>query len=266
MKIYIPTRSRVNSQITWKNLTPRLRKKVVFVVNYDEHNTIGHLIPIWPEQQLVCKPKINTIGLVRQFIVDQHDVKKDGAHIIMLDDDLSFFQRRLDDPTKFLPIGDAELDYCFQMVDRLLTTYANVGILAREGGNRQQSEIIENTRLLRALAYNVPVLRKVRARFDRLIVMEDFDVALQLLRAGHKTAAVGSWVQDQKGSNAPGGCSDYRTLERQAEGARGLAKLHAPFVKVVEKTTKTAWQGTTRLDVIVRWKDAYASSQKKETK
>lgn len=257
MKIYIPTRSRATKQTTWNSLTPKLRQHVIFVVNN------GDLAPDLPKLKiLLCPPKINTIGLVRQHIIDCHDVKKDGAHLIMLDDDLRFFQRRIDDPTKFLPITDSALEDCFKLVDRLLVTHANVGILAREGGNRVTADIVENTRLLRALAYNVPVLRKVKARFDRLIVMEDFDVALQLLRAGHKTAAVASYVQDQTGSNAPGGCSDYRTLERQAEGAKGLAKLHAPFVKLVTKTTKTAWQGATRLDVMVRWKDAYASSQK----
>jgi hypothetical protein len=49
-------------------------------------------------------------------------------------------------------------------------------------------------------------------------------------------------------------------MEKQAEGARGLFVLHSPFVKVVEKTTKTSWGGQTRTDVIVKWKAAYDSA------
>jgi len=259
VKIYIPTRSRIDKQITWNSLTPKLRAVVMFVVNHNEKGT-EHL----PGPVIRCPRNINSIGGVRQYIVDYHYKRKVGPHLIMLDDDLRFFIRRNDDPTKFQRILDTELNECFTTVDTLLHSYPNIGILHREGANRVGSPIVECTRLLRALAYNVTVLRKVKARFDRLIVMEDFDVALQLLRAGYKTCAVAEYVQDQTGSNAPGGCSDYRTLKRQAEGAKGLAKLHAPFVKLVVKKTKTAWGGATRTDVTVRWKDAYASSQQEK--
>lgn len=259
ISIYIPTRGRIAEQITFASLTPQLRTKVTFVVNRDEKGFENLDGPV-----LRCPPTVKTIGGVRQYICDYHYLsrrKQVGPHLIMLDDDLRFFARRSDDPTKFLPVTDRALEDCFKAVDRMLMHYPNVGILAREGGNRITADYVECTRLLRALAYDVGVLHTHNIRFDRLIVMEDFDVALQLLRAGYKTAALCSYVQDQRGSNAPGGCSIYRTLEKQAQGAKGLAKLHAPFVKLVMKTTKTAWNGATRTDVIVRWKDAYASSQ-----
>jgi hypothetical protein len=261
MRIYIPTRGRVNDQVTLHSLRncKRLLKDVVLVVDHAEGD--NQIINGYQcAQVLACPKNANSIGKVRQFIVDQHDVKKYGPHVLMLDDDLRFFVRRQDDKTKFLPITDVGLETCIMTVDKMLKQYAHVGILAREGGNRITDPIKECTRLLRALAYDVNVLRKKQVRFDRIIIMEDFDVALQLLRLGYRNAALCSYVQDQGGSQAAGGCSLYRTLERQAEGARGLAKLHAPFVKLVQKTTKTAWGGGTRTDVIVQWKQAYETS------
>jgi hypothetical protein len=91
--------------------------------------------------------------------------------------------------------------------------------------------------------------------------MEDFDVTLQLLRKGHRNAVLNQWAQDQGTSNAPGGCSTYRTPEVQAAGAYGLQKLHPDFVTVVDKETKQAWGGGVRKDVRIAWKKALESSR-----
>lgn len=260
MIIYIPTRGRSEKQITWAQLTPALQNSTVFVVNCDEVGRLENL-----SRTLRCPRTVKTIGDVRQYIIEQHDVKKYGPRILMLDDDLRFFRRRTDDQTKFYPCTEGQLEQCMEHVNEILKLYAHCGILAREGGNRIQAEgggdktggLVQNTRLLRALGYDVTVLRKHGVRFDRNIVMEDFDVALQLLRLGYHNIALVDYVQDQGGSNAPGGCSLYRTLARQTEGARKLRSLHPDFVKVVRKTTVTAWQGQTRFDVVVQWKRAF---------
>ena len=116
------------------------------------------------------------------------------------------------------------------------------------------------TRLLRMLAYHVPTYKALKVKFDRIQFMEDFDVTLQLLRAGKPNRLLHAWCHDQVTSNAPGGCSTYRTLAKQGVAAHSLKKLHPEFVRVVEKTTKTAWGGATRTDVQIAWKKAYKSS------
>lgn len=258
MQIYIPTLRRNETQITLRSLPQEWHANTTLVVDKDD----GVVIPGKPKavKILVCPDR--GIGKVRQFIVDSHDVKKYGPAVLMLDDDLRFFIRRLDDRTKFLKATETDIGDCFALLASEMGGFAHGGIVAREGGNRVKNDVVHNTRLLRALAYDVSILRKVGARFDRLPVMEDFDVSLQLLRAGYPSIGLAAWVQDQTKSNAPGGCSTYRTLDVQAEGARGLAKLHAPFVTVLEKTTKTAWGGATRTDVRVSWGKAYASSKR----
>jgi hypothetical protein len=147
----------------------------------------------------------------------------------------------------------------FDTIEDALDTHPHVGVATREGANIDTSLWKFNTRLLRILAYDAAVLRQLGIRFDRLEVMEDFDVALQLLRAGQSNACINWITHNQKSSNAPGGCSTYRTMEVQARAAHGLKALHPNFVKVVEKETKTAWNGQVRTDVIIYWKKAYQS-------
>jgi len=65
------------------------------------------------------------------------------------------------------------------------------------------------------------------------------------------------WCNNQaEGSGASGGCSAFRTMDLHSDNAQLLAKLHAPYVKVVRKETKGAWGGGARTDVIVYWKKA----------
>jgi len=254
MQIYIPTMGRVGKQTTLNNLPPALRKQAILVVPPSEATAHEH------PNILIHPAKCKSIGPVRQFICDQHNSETFGPNIIMLDDDLTFFARRTDDTAKFRNAEDKDVSNGFALVDKLLKSYAHVGIRHREMA--QDADLVQYaTRALRALAYNVNILRHHKIRFDRSIVMEDFDVTLQLLRLGYPNAVISSLIQNQGRSNAPGGCSTYRTMEKQAEGAHTLKKLHPDFVKVVEKETKTAWGGGTRTDVVVAWKKAYASAR-----
>jgi hypothetical protein len=178
----------------------------------------------------------------------------------MLDDDLTFFSRRVDNPALFCRPDPEEITLLVSEIEDSLDEFAHVGIGSREGGNRLMGHRYFNTRLQRVLAYRTDVLQREGIRFDRLPVMEDFDVNLSLLRAGYRNVMLNWIVNDQGGSNAPGGCSQWRTLDMQAAAARKLAELHYGFVRTVEKTTKTAWGGQTRLDVRIQWKKAYESS------
>lgn len=180
----------------------------------------------------------------------------------MLDDDLVFATRRDDEPTKFVESKAEDITRLFTDIEHYLDRFAHVGVSTREGGNRDTGITAVNTRLLRILAYRADVLRTHDVRFDRVELMEDFDVTLQLLERGYPNLKVNWIVHNQRSSNAPGGCSTYRTIEKQGEAAHRLAALHPDFVSVVTKQTKTAWNGKERQDVIVQWKRAFDSSGK----
>src|ERR1017187_1955903 len=156
MRIYIPTLFRNKVQITLNRLPKALLKDTVLVL--DQQDSESYAIPRTPDTSVAICPK-RGIGHVRQWIVDNHNVKKYGPNLLMLDDDLRFFVRREDDPSKFLPATDFDITDCIACIEDLMTgrgpsrrdtPYAHAGILAREGGNRVKSSLKQNTRLLRA--------------------------------------------------------------------------------------------------------------------
>lgn len=246
MKIFIPTYGRSSRQETWKNLPKKLHKNAVLVVQYRERH-LYYNFPI-----LVLPKSIQTVAPTRQWIVEHTTEKK----IVMLDDDIKFCTRREDDRTKFTVSTEAEIIELFNEISSSLDSYHHVGVLSREGGNRVVEPYVTCTRMVRVLAYNAKILKSQDVRFDRLPLQEDFDVTLQLLRRGHPNKVLCQWVQDQGSSGAAGGCSHFRTMEMHAKNCHELARLHPGFVKVVKKTTKTAWGGGERTDVIIQWKRA----------
>lgn len=255
-KIFIFTYGRSQCQATWRHLPTKLHQHVTLVVQHRER----HLYAGYPI--LVLPSEIQTLPPARQWIVDTYK-RSWPKKCIMMDDDLRFDVRRKDDAIKFVPAKPDDIEHMFAAVVRALDTYAHVGVCSREGGNRETTDQI-CARMCRILAYDVRILRKNKIRMDRTVAKEDFDTTLQLLRLGYPNIVLAAWVHGQGGSNMRGGCSTYRTIELQNAESQLLARLHPEFVKTVQKTTKTAWGGATRTDVIVQWKRAYESSQQKK--
>jgi hypothetical protein len=246
MDIVIPTYGRANKQETAR----RLRKADVpfsLVVQSRE----AHLYSDWPDVRAL-PPEITTIAPTRQWIIENCNLK-----VCMLDDDLQFFVRREDDKSKLRDIKDAELVCMFERISVELDAYCHVGIAAREGANRNTEPFIENTRIMRVLAYDAAAVCELGIRFDTMEVMEDFHVALSLLSKGCPNLMLNSYANNQAGSGKEGGCSHFRTPELHAANAEKLAAAFPQFVTVVEKETKTAWGGGTRKDVRIQWKKAY---------
>lgn len=251
MQIYIPSRGRATLHRTFFNLPHKWQQAAQVVVPYGERGAYAEAgVP----NMSITPVRVQGIGKVRQWIIDNSDGK-----VLMLDDDLDFFVRRLDDRTKLTKASPRDINNMLMACDAALDKYAHIGIATREGANRNVEPIIENVRLLRALGYRADILKHLKVRFDRIPVMEDFDVALQLLERGHPSACINHWTQDQPGSNTEGGCSTYRTSEVQAQGAHGLSQRHPEFVTVIEKPPLKSggWDGKPRTDVRIAWKKAY---------
>lgn len=180
---------------------------------------------------------------------------------LMLDDDLKFFRRtsptdyRLRTPTE---LGD-DVAGMLYAVSRALDRYAHVAVSAREGNNRLPYPGAECSRPLRALAYRTDEF--LRCEHGRVRVMEDFDVTLQMIRRGLKNFVLSYWSQDQKQTQAAGGCSDYRTLELHEAEVRRFAVLHEGFVRLRDKKNKTGGAFGSRLEATIYWQRAWESSQ-----
>jgi TET-Associated Glycosyltransferase len=207
-------------------------------------------------ERLVVLPETveRTLPAARQWILENWP----GWWCVMLDDDLRLDTRKEDDPAHFRLSGPGDIKAAFAGLERALRRgFAAAGVCPREGGNRAgAAPYTYCTRMMRVLAYDLVALRTVGARFDRLPDVEDFDMTLQLLRAGRRTVLLNAWVQGQGRSQAPGGCARYRSHTTHARDVRRLAELHPGYVKVVEKATKSAWGGGTRDDVVISWRRA----------
>ena len=220
MKIFIPTRGRSTTQTTLKFFPKKLQEKTTLVVDHDERD----LYSIYPSVWVMPEYLESGISPKRKYIIEHSTDSK----IVMLDDDIRFYIRKGYDDWHLRYLEPEEVPQMFGLLEEWLDDYAHCGVSAREGNNRVVKLSVENTRYMRLLAYNLDMLGGVE--LGRTRIMEDFDVALQLLRQGKPSKVSYYFAQGQRGSNTDGGCSEWRNLDIQAEGAERLASLHPGFV------------------------------------
>lgn len=190
-----------------------------------------------------------------------------GGHdkFVMMDDDIGFLVRMAPDNWQLRSPSKDEVGEMLAWIERQLDTHAHVSVSAREGNNRagvgdSETLVMENTRTLRLLAYRTELF--LAMEHGRVEVMEDFDVNLQLLRAGHSNIVSYWWAQGQRMTNEAGGCSTYRSHEVHEASARRLAELHPGLVSLRQKVNKTDREGFgSRVEVTIQWKKSYAEGQ-----
>lgn len=250
MHIFIPTMGRTDDQRTLKALAIAGIEATLVMPwrERDQYAALGaKTLPVTAKG----------IASTRQAIID-HAKQRGETKLVMMDDDLSFAVRRKDDPTKFLAATPADVKRMLRTIEKHLDRVAHVSVLAREGGHNAPSPYIDNSRPQRIHGFNVPKLVEAGVRYNPGLVQDDFDMTLQLLRKGYRNRVITEYVHGQGTSNAPGGASSYRTIDFHNASVRKLAKIHAPYVRVVEKQTKGAWGGLPRLDCVISWKKAFA--------
>jgi hypothetical protein len=204
------------------------------------------------------------ISATRAWILENSLTEKS----YMVDDDMNFCHRvpdwDLDTNAKLMtpsarPVE--EVGQAFDMFEEWLDHYVCVSMSARQGNQVAKDRWFRlATRMNNMYGFNVPEVKKLGIEFGRLKVMEDFDVTLQMLTMGIPNKVSTDWAWNQRGSGKVGGCSDYRTVEVQAEAAHKLKALFPDFVKIVEKDVKaTHLQGiwSKRTDVVIQWRKAY---------
>lgn len=256
MTIYIPTKGRVDRQVTFKQLPMAWQAKTWFVVCPEEEKEFS-----WTPNVLVCHE--TGVPAARQYALDVCMTR----YAFFLDDDLRFSRREenwsMEQPQMrkmtSADLGDA-LDWCRS----LLKDYPMVGLDAR-GGNNQRPEIHVkiNTRIMRAFGVDTAILNKEKIRFDKYLFWEDFHVALSLLVRGYKNIVTTDYCNDAA-TNTPGGCSTYRTTEKLLAVRKLFLQEHAPFATAVDKTAKSWGEkmggaGATVPDLKIYWQKAAAS-------
>ena len=266
--IYIPTKGRINTQLTWDNLTPELRARAYLICpreEVDEHRARG--------RNAIAQPDGMRLAEVRDWLVHSpgavHFNKNapEPNRIVIADDDLIALARRRQDDWRLVGATPLQIEQLYQRIYFLLGTYPHVGVSSRAGNNRYfPLDHVMDTRIFSFHGINRDVWRRngithLLDPAEPRYVMEDFHAILQLLTRGYHNVLITDMALAMAPSNSPGGCSLYRTQDIQTRSAYKLAELWPDFVRVVEKKAES-WQGMgVRHDVTIQWKKAAKSAQ-----
>lgn len=270
MLIFIPSMARSHEQNIMAgpvvDMSESARRRTAYVVPGEEVTLYRQSLDQcgFPDVGVIACPA-SGIAATRLAI---GETAREMGHdkFVMLDDDIRFLVRKSEDAWNLRQAEPPEVDEMFDHVETWLDRgYAHVGISAREGNNVEgvggRDLRNECTRTIRFLAYRTEDFLGVE--HGRVDVMEDFDVNLQLLEQGKPNVSLFWWAQGQKMTNAPGGCSTYRSHEVHERSAQRLAELHPGYVKLRQKQNKTDADGFgTRTEVTIYWKRCYEENKK----
>lgn len=270
MKIYIPSMGRHTAAEVGGgpllDIPAEMQFPVTYVVPLSECGLYREALA----EVLSAPDTIGVVGVpdnIRGIAATRHWIGRNAEasghdKFLMLDDDIRFLVRKGPEVWNLRGTTPDEVLELFLTIENWLDDYGHVGVSAREGNNTigvgEKNQVVSvNTRTLRALAYRTADF--LRMEHGRVDVMEDFDVNLQLLEAGIPNVNIGYWAQGQKMTNAPGGCSLYRSHEVQESSAKRLQELHGDHVvKLRQKKNKTDADGFgSRTEVTIQWKKAY---------
>ena len=255
MRIVIPTRGRIEKQLTLTYLPKELQKQTDLVCPRREAPALQSLFPL---VNVVIQPDDNmTITKKRAWIMKEWE-QKGYSKLMMFDDDLRFAARIDSSSTKLKDLSAAEvLPYFYTVIEKLSPKYPHVGFGQRQGNNTRAEGWQDIARMTYSLGYYLPIVNK-ECELGRIETREDMDITLQLLRKGYPNSVFHTCVVDQRRYGSSGGCEGQRTIEKSNEDAKRLAELHPGFVKPVDKEYGTS----SRTEVICYWQKAFQNSKK----
>lgn len=260
LTIYLPSSGRADSFWTINYLSRSAKEVSQFRVPAKEYKDYKMLaftnkvaIDTHNEQE------IPTIAYLRERLIKECKTR----YILILDDDFRFFYRPnpKDWHLKYIPTikyFDKIMEFVMRHVRK--HRFAQASLSLRQGNHLVPEDWGYGKRYSGVLLYDLHQLEDIKLR--RVPTMQDFDIAMQLTRKGRPSAVCYRYAAGEMGgNNAPGGASPYRTLTMQEEAAKKLTKLHTPYVKLIQKHTKSSWGGNaTRYDVMMYHQKALKSS------
>ena len=267
MRIYIPSYQRwktIGYASTLEYIPEDMHDFVVVACRTEEREGYTRALSPYFDRGLRVVG-FDAIGIAdKRKMIGLHAASEGIEKFCMMDDDLSFAVRIRPEETKLRRFAHGDFAEMHAAMEEHLDRYAHVAISLRQGNNNfgpgPSPLLAECGRGIRCVGYRTKEFNELE--HGRVRIMEDIDVTLQLLRKGMPNAILHWWAQDQKQTNAPGGCSVWRTKEVQEEEAMKLHALHPEFTKPRLKENKTGGDFGTRTELTVFWKAAYQSSQR----
>lgn len=259
MKILIPSRSRPKTMVTPSSIPSKFHRDMTIYVAVEQK---ADYQAANPALQIKSVSTLNDL-LGKKLELMARDASPEDDLVMLCDDDFVFFRRIDPFEPQLRKMEEDDWDDLILTIKDLFAKNDNlygVGVSMRQGNNRLEWNGNANTRLNGCIIYRRSMFLDEAIIHDRMNPMNDFDVNLQLLRSGRDNHLIAEFCYNQGGTNAPGGSSDYRTLETQAASAHKLAELHPGFVNIRQKANKTGGEFGNRTEVTVFWKKARQSA------
>lgn len=177
-------------------------------------------------------------------------------YLVMIDDDLKFATRSLENKyTTFDDEGQCFGQMIINMMSRCDEYYPIVGITARQFSNNKPL-FSEDTRIIQLFCFHMPTIRKEDMWFGNsgMTFMSDYYFTLSMLQRGYHNLVLNTYTRDER-AQAPGGCSEYRTVELYNESAKELYRKFPGLVRL-EWKENGAWKEP-RLTPHISWRKAY---------
>ena len=258
IKIVIPTLGRINKQISYNNLPDKYKKNVYFVVREKEYKEIKHKYTIYADIIVLPKNIETGIAPTRVYILEYF---KDDR-IWMIDDDLTFYRKKPnnDENIKKKWISTKMTEKDFDILFLEITKYHNTGVvhgainISSTPPSLRYWPRNKNGKIGGNVFLDIPNLPKDIEYFKYCPAAEDYDTNLQLLKKGYNNIIFTDFCAIEK-TNAPGGCSTFRTLEIHNKSQLLLKERHPKYVKI--NTKKKKKNNEEKINLIIYWKKAY---------
>jgi glycosyltransferase involved in cell wall biosynthesis len=276
--IFIPTRGRVDRQITLQNLPENIRQEVTLVGDPGE---VVALNKKWGQQvhQVIHVGDCSNLSEKRQRCVERASTD----YIIFIDDNCTFHTIHHSDrgqitKSPIIMINDKNftsksqkhhLNQLFNWIITQLQTdkYGMVGVSHRpdvKGLSKidlnSSNLYLLNRRFFAMWGINRKLMLKLPGspKFNDVILMQDFYMILQFLTNGIPVIKTYEYAFDKQGSNTEGGCSTYRTPELLLSESLKLQRMFPGFVTIKNKGTSN-WKrfGNQTIGIILHTKKAY---------
>jgi hypothetical protein len=214
-------------------------------------------------QTLVCPVQGRGTAAVRAWMFEWCKTTK-VKKVVMMDDDL-YLQKRRPDMRCLGYSTEEEQVEMMNWFKEVLDQYVHAAFTERNAAWADTSNYRIAAKGIQVVGYNVENVAKTGCRFNKDVpdwfFIEDYHMTLQLFKQGLPNIVSRKYRVNFGSSNAPGGCSSFRTPERLKEAADLLASLHPEFVTPVQKETKSSFGGGVRWNVKVAWKKAFEYGQ-----
>lgn len=257
MIIYIMTKGRVGAQHTYDALPAVLPKRIICPPDEIEQ----HLRSNRPMSLFEFIPEPYPMNYSEKFKWIVEDGMGDGNDkAVIIDDDLKFSKPyiRDDGERRLMAVRDRDpvITEGFKYMEELLNDTALVSYHPRQMGHTKEPPYSENGKIVCVQGINRRLVGEV-PDLDRFPILADVVLNASLLERGVGNKIITTLFIDWYPCQAPGGCSETRTPEIQAEACYWLEERFGPYIKAVKKTPKSGWLGGERVDFRGQWKALY---------